>query len=213
MISILTLHKQSVDFANVRISNRCAYDFQCFPIHIERYRGKYLLRRIPHASHGSFNPYVITNKEAHIINGNMFGNVTKDKTRAISELSQQTTKDRRHFMNYCFTHAGKFSWAVDCFLDLTFAVFKDSLNCIFERKLSEACFQLENYDLQTDMTLIREPISAYLRERCNSYASMSANAVFSDIFTMNTVGSLLGLSCVPPHNSDLLVHNAHTILN
>ena len=76
VISILTLHNQSIDFANVKISNRCAYDFQCFPIHIERYRGKYLLRRIPHASHGSFNPYVMTNKEAHIINGNMFGNVT-----------------------------------------------------------------------------------------------------------------------------------------
>ena len=147
MISILTLHNQSIDFANVKISNRCAYDFQCFPIHIERYRGKYLLRRIPHASHGSFNPYVITNKEAHIINGNMFGNVTKDKTRAINELSQQTTKDRRHFMNYCFTHAGNFACAVDCFLELTFAVFKDSLNCTerneFFQKLSEACFQLD----------------------------------------------------------------------
>ena len=33
-------------------------------------------------------------------------------------------------MNYCFTHAGKFSCAVDCFLELTFAVFKDSLNCV-----------------------------------------------------------------------------------
>ena len=142
VISILTLHNQSIDFANVKISNRCAYDFQCFPIHIERYRGKYLLRRIPHASHGSFNPYVITNKEAHIINGNMLGNVTKDKTRAISEQSQQTTD-----MNYCFTHVGKFSCAVECFLELTFAVFKDSLNCIerneFFQKLSEACFQLD----------------------------------------------------------------------
>ena len=80
----------------------------------------------------AFNPYVITNKEAHIINGNMhmFGNVTKDKTRAISEQSQQTTKDRRHFMNYCFTHAVKFSCAVDCSLELTFAVIKVSLNCI-----------------------------------------------------------------------------------
>ena len=85
-----------------------------------------MLRRIPHASHGSFNPYVITNKEAHIINGDMFGNVTEDKTRAISEQSQQTTKDRRHFMNDCFTQAGKFSRAVDCFLELTVAVFKDS---------------------------------------------------------------------------------------
>ena len=60
----------------------------------------------------------------------MFGNVTKDETRAISEQSQQTTKDGRHFMNYCFIHAGKFSCAVDCFLELTFAVFKDFLNCI-----------------------------------------------------------------------------------
>ena len=146
-------------------------------IHIERCREKYLLRRIPHASHGSFNPYVITNKEAHIINGNMFGNVTKDKARAISEQSQQTTKDRRHFMNYCF--AGKFSCAVDCFLELTFAVLLSVMS--FFQKLSEACFQLENYDLQTDMTLIREPIWAHLRERCNSFASMSANAVFGDI--------------------------------
>lgn len=34
-------------------------------------RGKYLQWRIPHASHGSFNPYITTNKEAHIINGNI----------------------------------------------------------------------------------------------------------------------------------------------
>ena len=102
-------------------------------------------------------------------------------------------------MNYCFTHTGKFSCAVDCFLELTFAVFKDSLNCIerneFFQKLSEACFQLENYDLQIVLMLIREPIWAHLRERCNSFASMSANAVFSDIFRLN----LLGLSRVPPH--------------
>ena len=61
-------------------------------------------------------------------------------TRAISEQSQQTTKDRRHFMNYCFTHVGKFSCAVDFFLELTFAVFKDFLNGIerneFFQKLS-----------------------------------------------------------------------------
>ena len=107
-------------------------------------------------------------------------------------------------MNYCFTHAGKFSCAVDCFLELTFAVFKDPLNCIerndFFQKLSEGCFQLGNYDLQTDMTLIREPIWANLRERFNSFASMSANAVFSDVhvFRLNTVGSLLGLSRVSP---------------
>ena len=54
----------------------------------------YSLRRIPRASHGSFNPYAITNKEAHIINGNIFvGNVTEDKAKAISKDSQQITKD------------------------------------------------------------------------------------------------------------------------
>ena len=62
-----------------------------------------MLRRIPHASHGSFNPYVISNKEAHIINGNIFvGKVTKYKATTICEQSQQGTNDRRHFMNYCF---------------------------------------------------------------------------------------------------------------
>ena len=40
------------------------------------------------------------------------------------------------------------------------------------------------------MPLIREPIWAHLRERCNSFASMSANAVFSDIFRLNTVGAM-----------------------
>ena len=43
-----------------------------YSITVPRYSGKYLCRRIPHASNGSFNPYVITNKHAHIINGNFF---------------------------------------------------------------------------------------------------------------------------------------------
>ena len=48
--------------------------------YIAIYRGKYLQRRIPHASHGSFNPYIITNKEAHIINGNITeGNIKNNK--------------------------------------------------------------------------------------------------------------------------------------
>ena len=36
-----------------------------------KFRGKFLLRRIPYPSNGSFNPYVILNKEAHIVNGNV----------------------------------------------------------------------------------------------------------------------------------------------
>ena len=37
---------------------------------ISHHRRKYLSRRIPYASNGSFNPYIITNKEAHMVNGN-----------------------------------------------------------------------------------------------------------------------------------------------
>ena len=45
---------------------------------IYKSRRRYLLRRIPYASHESFNPYVISNKEARIINGNIFiGKVIK----------------------------------------------------------------------------------------------------------------------------------------
>ena len=64
--------------------------------YIAIYKGKYLQRRIPHASHGSFNPYIITNKEAHIINFARFSsdlqnpNLPQDEA---SELEQDLTKD------------------------------------------------------------------------------------------------------------------------
>ena len=43
------------------------------------------------------------------------------------------------------------------------------------------------------MTLVREPVWGHLRERCNSFASMSTNAVFSDTFRLNTVGAVTEL--------------------
>ena len=52
-------------------SSRCLFYFQSYTVNIFKYKGKYLLRRIPHASHGSFNPFVISNKQAHVINGNI----------------------------------------------------------------------------------------------------------------------------------------------
>ena len=54
--------------------------------------------------------------------------------------------------------------------------------------LFPACIQLEKYDVQTDMTAVREGVWTYLRQHYNSFASMSADAVFSDIFTLNAVG-------------------------
>lgn len=40
------------------------------------------------------------------------------------------------------------------------------------------------------MAAIQEPVWAYLRQHCNSFATMSDHAVFSDIFTLNTVGGM-----------------------
>ena len=74
---------------------------------------------------------ILTNKEAHIINGNIsIDKVSKYKTCTISEQSQQGTNDRSHFMNYCLTHPGKFSCAVDSFLELSFVIFKDAVKDI-----------------------------------------------------------------------------------
>ena len=50
----------------------------------------------------------------------------------------------------------------------------------------------KQYDLQTDMT-VREPVWGHLREHCNSFASVSTNAVFSDTFRLNTVGAMTEL--------------------
>ena len=47
---------------------------------------------------------------------------------------------------------------------------------------------LENNNPQRDMTEVREPVWTYLKQHCNSSAMLSADAVFSDIFTLNTVG-------------------------
>ena len=49
---------------------RCLFYFQC-STDLYKYKGKCLFRRIPHASHSSFNPLAISNKQATIINGNI----------------------------------------------------------------------------------------------------------------------------------------------
>ena len=69
VISILTWRNQNINSAS---DKRFVIDartlFQCLFAFIDT-EEKYLLRRIPPASYGSLNSYMITNKEAHIING------------------------------------------------------------------------------------------------------------------------------------------------
>ena len=95
-------------------------------------------------------------------------------------------------MNNRSTHTGRYSCAVDSFLELAFAIFRNLLQHIELNEFFQTSFQaslgLENCYVETDMTLIREPVWAYLREHCNSFATMSADTIFSDIITLNSVG-------------------------
>ena len=145
VIFLLTLLNQNLNSAG-KVPNLCSYCFQHCAIYIYKYRGRYLSRRIPHASRGSFDPYIISNKEAHIIYGNINDDkVTKCKTTTISEQSQQITNERVHFMNYCLTHPGKFSCAVDSFLELCFAIFKDSWKRVKCNEFFEILFEAHVY--------------------------------------------------------------------
>ena len=61
--------------------------------YIAIYKGKYLQRRIPHASHGNFNHYIITNKEAHIINGNITDSNIKNNKATSARQSSVTENE------------------------------------------------------------------------------------------------------------------------
>ena len=198
---ILILFVTSLNNSSVRndvFVKRC-YSSCHYSIAVFKYSRKYLCWRIPHASNGSFNPCVITNKHAHIINGNIFSTDKKDienkcvgistDAHAESSSTPQFTTVPRHFINYCFKHPGKFSCAVDCFLELSCVIFVDSRNPFFET-LYHVCLLLQNSNVHTDLELLREPVWAWLRRHCPSFSDMSANAVFSDIFRLSTVGQM-----------------------
>ena len=54
---------------------------------------------ISHASHGSLNPYIITNKEARIINGHIIvSNFKNNKATSASQKSQETNDNRRQML-------------------------------------------------------------------------------------------------------------------
>ena len=153
---------------------------------IFRFRGRYLSRRIPYPSNGSFNPFAISNKEAHILNGNI-NNL--EAAKMCEENSYSFGRD--HFSNYCLNNAGKFSCAVDCFLELCYGVFCNHLHSTTRNEffdvIYESCNQRENLGA---IDIVREPVWLWLRDHCSSFSAMTANAVFSDIFTLNTVGEL-----------------------
>ena len=73
-------------------------------------------------SRKSFNPLAISDKKAHRLNGNI------NYSEAAKLLEENTHSfGRDHFCNYCLHNAGKFSCAVDCFLELCYGVFYNHL--------------------------------------------------------------------------------------
>ena len=100
-----------------------------------------------------------------------------------------------HFRNHCLDFLGKFSCAIDCFLEFSCYIFKDAIACVecnfkFFEMIYTACVQVNSDEIFVrQLGLVREPVWAWMRQCC-SFTDMSANAVFSDIFQVNTFGEL-----------------------
>ena len=107
-----------------------------------------MFRRIPYASNGSFNPYIITNKKAHMVNGNPAGSnesnghktspnkpqFQKCFTKELSEplCYSNLPAVQMHFKNYCLDVPGKFSCAIDCLNSTPFYVKNKEINILCE---------------------------------------------------------------------------------
>ena len=111
-VSLLTLSLPVYQNAHVNgvcekvHSIRCLVYFQCSTVNIYKYKGKYLLKRIPHVSHGSFNPFDISKNQES--NGNW---------RAIPN----------HFFN---KYAG-LTFLLKC--NLTMLIYCSKFNCVLSR--------------------------------------------------------------------------------
>ena len=185
-------------------------------------------RRIPYASNGSFNPYIITKKEAHLVNGNPAlskGSNSRKSSQTKPHLQERFGKEisqplprsflpveQMHFRNYCLDFPGKFSCAIDCFMELSCYIFKDAIESVerneFFEMLYTACVQVNSGEiLSNQLHSVREPVWAWMRQHCASFTGMSDNAVFSDIFQINTFGELtFGLKSL-----FLIQHTNHSI--
>jgi len=88
---------------------------------------------------------------------------------------------RDHSRNYCLISVGKFSCAVDCFLELCFLVFRNHLQNItcneFFRVVYESCIRRQNLGA---VEVVREPVWSLVRDHCESFFAMTAAAVLSD---------------------------------
>lgn len=170
----LTAHNDLLKLGNV--CRNCSIIFF-------RFRGRYLSRRVAYPSNGSFNPLIISNKEAHIVNGNINSEATKvlkekhnaicDSTDSICTYMYEGSNVRDYFRNYCLINVGKFSCAVDCFLELCYFVFRNHLQNItcndFFQVIYELCNQRENLGA---VEIKRKPVWSLIRGRCPSFSTL-----------------------------------------
>ena len=87
--------------------------------------------------------------------------------------------------------SGKFSCAVDCFLELCFFVFQNHLHNIalneFFQIVHESCNARQILGVVED---VRDPLWSWIRNHKASFFAMIADAVFSDIFSERTFGRM-----------------------
>jgi len=128
------------------------------------------------------------------VNGNINSEATKvleekhnaicDGTDSISTYLHEGSNMRDHFRNYCLTNVGNFSCAVDCFLELCVPDHLENITCNdFFQVIYDSCNQRENLGA---VEVVQEPVWSLIRGRCTSFSAMTADAVFTDIFTMQT---------------------------
>ena len=81
------------------------------------FKQKYLSRKIPYASNGSFNPYIITNKEAHIMYllTEWEGRTGKYLARVPNVWLHSSVDIRRASHRYRGGHGLESRWSLDFF--------------------------------------------------------------------------------------------------
>ena len=121
-----------------------------------------------------------------IWNSNINGSENTEQFRRSSSISICNSSSngllcRSHFQNYCLRHFGKFSCAVDCY-----AIFRPQLHNItrndFFDLIYESCIARQNLGA---VDIVQEPVWSYIRNFCPSFSAMTADAVFSDVFTID----------------------------
>ena len=157
----------------------CSYVLGKVSVTLFKYRGRCFSRRVPYPS------------MAHIWNSNINGSENTEQFKrssnnSICNGSSDGLLCRSHFQNYCLRQFGKFFCAVDWY-----AIFRPQLHNItrnaFFDQIYESCIARQNLGA---VDIVREPVWSYIRNFCTSFSAMTADAVFSDVFTMPTPGNL-----------------------